>query len=99
MNISIDELKKKINDDSFIAEVSNKYLQHYDRNSNGCIEKKELVKIMKDITKTFFGCEPEQSAIETQFQKIDKDGNNTIDANEFKDFIKEYLKMVVDFVI
>ena len=52
---------------------------------------------MRDIAKTFFGCEPELAAIESQFQKLDKDGNNRIDMSEFKPFIKEYLKMMIQF--
>ncbi len=97
MNISLEELKNKINDDGFITEVAKKYFQHYDRNSNGSIDKKELVKIMKDISKIYFGCEPEKGAIETQFHNLDKDRNNNIDFLEFKAFIKEYLKMIVEF--
>ena len=52
---------------------------------------------MTDISNTYFGCPPEKSAIEDQFQKLDKDKNDRIDFNEFKDFIKEYLQMVVEF--
>ena len=97
MNISKDELTKKINDKGFINEVAKKYFEHYDLNTNSYIEKKELVKIMTDISNTYFGCPPEKSAIEDQFQKLDKDKNDRIDFNEFKNFIKEYLQMVVEF--
>ena len=99
MNISKEELPKKINDDNFITEVSKKYFYNYDKNINSFIEKKELVKIMKDISMTFFGCEPEKGAIESQFKKLDKDKNEKIDFSEFKAFIKDYLKMVVEYVI
>ena len=98
MNISKKDLPKKIKDDSFITEVSKKYFYNYDKNTNSYIEKAELVKIMKDISLTFFGCEPEKGAIEEQFKKLDKDKNDKIDFNEFKGFIKEYLTMIVQYV-
>ena len=97
MNISKEELSKKINDDNFITEVAKTYFSHYDKNLNKSLEKKEIMIIMKDISKTYFGCEPENSAIETQFQKLDKDRNNKIDFQEFKHFIKEYLDMLVSY--
>ena len=53
---------------------------------------------MKDISLTFFGCEPEKGAIEEQFKKLDKDKNAKIDFNEFKAFIKEYLTMIAQYV-
>ena len=49
---------------------------------------------MKDIAITFYGCEPEKGAIESQFEQLDKDKNNKIDIKEFKQFIKDYLKMI-----
>ena len=45
MNISKDELTKKINDKGFINEVAKKYFEHYDLNTNSYIEKKELKKL------------------------------------------------------
>jgi len=50
------------------------------------------MKAMHDIAKTFYGCEPEKTAIEDQFHKLDKDKSNALDFNEFKTFIKEYIK-------
>ena len=52
---------------------------------------------MKDISRTFYGCEPEASAIETQFEKLDKDKSKGIDFNEFKSFIRNYIKMLIEF--
>ena len=97
MNISRDELAKKIKDDNFIGQVAKKYFDSYDKNGNCFIEKKELVNVMSDISATYFGCKPEASAIESQFKKLDKDRNAKIDFVEFKLFIKEYLKMIVEF--
>ena len=96
MNISKDELARKIKDDNFISEVAKKYFVNYDKNTNSYIEKKELMTIMTDISKTYFGCAPEKVAFESQFNKFDKDKNNKIDFSEFKGFIKEYLKMIVE---
>ena len=36
----------------------------------------DRLKIMTDIAKVFYGCEPEKAAIETQFKKLDKSGKN-----------------------
>ena len=97
MNISKSELANKIKDDNFITQVSKKYFLNYDKNGDNFIVKKELTNVMTDISKTFFGCEPEKAAIETQFKKLDKDKNDKIDFGEFKSFIKEFLKMIVEF--
>ena len=96
MEINKEELVSKVNDDFFITQVAQKYFQFYDKNRNNNIEKKELKKIMSDIAKTFYGCEPEKDAIETQFKNLDKDNNNSIDFNEFKTFIKNYIKMLIE---
>ena len=97
MEINMNNLAEKIKDESFINEVSKNYFNHYDKNHNNSLEKSELLKIMKDISKTFFGCIPEKGAIESQFESLDKDKNNRIDFVEFKVFIKDYLKMIVEF--
>ena len=96
MEINKEDLMNKANDDSFITQVAQKYFQFYDKNTNNSIDKKELKKIMKDIAKTFYGCEPEKEAIEEQFKNLDKDNNNSIDFNEFKTFIKDYIKMLLE---
>ena len=96
MNINKDELAKKIYDDSFVTKVTKKYFDHYDKNSNRFLEKNELLEVMKDIAKTIFGCDPEKGALESQFEKLDKDKNNKIDLSEFKPFIREYLEMMVN---
>ena len=94
MNIDKEELAKKINDDAFVTQVTKKYFEHYDKNCNKYIEKRELLNVMKDISKTIFGCDPEKGALESQFEKLDKDKNNKIDITEFKPFIKDYLEMI-----
>ena len=97
MEITKEDLVNKINDESFITQVAEKYFNFYDKNGNGSLEKKELIKIMNSIAKTFYGCEPEKGAIEEQFEKLDKDKNNTIDFNEFKSFIQDYIRMLIEF--
>ena len=97
MDFNKDELVKRIDDDSFITEVAEKFFRYYDKNKNSIIEKNELIRTMKDISRTFYGCEPEASAIETQFEKLDKDKNKGIDFNEFKSFIRNYIKMLIEF--
>ena len=97
MDFNKDELVKRIDDDSFITEVAEKFFGYYDKNKNSIIEKNELIRAMKDISRTFYGCEPEASAIETQFEKLDKDKSKGIDFNEFKSFIRNYIKMLIEF--
>ena len=97
MDLNKDELVNKINDDSFITQVAEKFFKYYDLNKNNLIEKKELMKAMHDIAKTFYGCEPEKTAIEDQFHKLDKDKSNALDFNEFKTFIREYIKMLAEY--
>ena len=97
MDINKDELISRINDDAFVTQVAEKYFKYYDINMNSIIEKNELLRAMKDIAKTFYGCEPEKSAIESQFEKLDKDKSKGIDFKEFKLFIKNYIKMLIEF--
>ena len=97
MELNKDELINRIDDDAFVTEVAEKFFRYYDKNTNSIIEKNELLRAMKDIAKTFYGCEPEKSAIETQFQKLDQDKSKGIDFNEFKKFIKNYIKMLIEF--
>ena len=97
MKLNKDELIKRIDDDTFVTEVAEKFFRYYDINTNSIIEKNELLRAMKDIAKTFYGCEPEKNAIETQFQKLDQDKSKGIDFNEFKKFIKNYIKMLIEF--
>ena len=97
MELNKDELIKRIDDDAFVTDVAEKFFRHYDINTNSIIEKNELLRAMKDIAKTFYGCEPEKNAIETQFQKLDQDKSKGIDFNEFKKFIKNYIKMLIEF--
>ena len=97
MDFNKDELVKRIDDDSFITEVAEKFFRYYDKNKNSIIEKNELIRAMKDISRTFYGCEPEASAIETQFEKLDKDKSKGINFNEFKSFIRNYIKMLIEF--
>ena len=97
MDLNKDELVNKINDDSFITQVAEKFFKYYDLNKNNLIEKKELKKAMHDIAKTFYDCEPEREAIEDQFEKLDKDKSNALDFNEFKIFIQEYIRMLSEY--
>ena len=52
--------------------------------------------IMRDISKEIFNCEPERIALETEFEKLDKDKNNKIDISEFSYFIKQYLNLIMN---
>ena len=98
MDVSIDkkELAIKIKDESFVNDVTKKYFTYYDLNTNRFLEKNELLNIMKDISRTYFRCQPEKDALEFQFSKLDKDKNNKLDIGEFKPFIREYLQMLLD---
>ena len=97
MDINKEELISHLNDDNYITKVAQRYFKYYDKNVNSLIEKNELLEVMTDIAKTFYNMLPEKSAVEEQFQKLDLDKNNGIDFNEFKSFIHEYLKMLIEF--
>ena len=51
--MNMKNLSEKIKDDGFINEVAKNYFNHYDKNHNNSLEKKELLKIRKDIARTF----------------------------------------------
>ena len=97
MNFNKAELEQKIKDEEFVNQVTKTYFSHYDENANRFIEKNELLKVMRDISKSLYGCEPEKGAVEFQFEQLDKDKNNKIDISEFKSFIRDYLEMIVNF--
>ena len=97
MDFNREDLINKKNDEAFITQIAEKYLLFYDKNKNSSLEKKELIKIMNDIAKVFYGCEPEKAALEKQFDKLDKDKNKTLDFNEFKSFIHDYISMLIEF--
>ena len=97
MRLNKDELINNINDDNFITKVAKDFFIFYDKNTDSTIGKDELLKVMTDIAQTFYNTSPEKDAVEDQFEKIDVDKNRAIDFNEFKTFIKEYIKMLIEF--
>ena len=96
MDVNKNEIIERRNDDAFIDELTRKIFIYYDLNKNNYIEKNELMNAMRDISKKIFNTEPEQSAVETEFKKLDKDNNNLIDILEFRTFVKQYLNLVIN---
>ncbi len=96
MDINKKELAKRITDDAFIESITQKLFHRYDLNKNNFLEKDELMNIMRDVAKEVFNCEPEDVALETEFEKLDKDKNNKIDISEFSYFIKQYINLVMN---
>ena len=76
MDVDKNEIIERINDDAFIDELTRKIFIYYDLNKNNYIEKNELMNAMRDVSRKIFDTEPEQSAVETEFQKLDTDNNN-----------------------
>ena len=96
MDIDKNEVIGRINDDEFINDLTHRIFIHYDVNGDNFIEKKELKNIMRDVAHKIFNTEPEQSAIETEFQKLDTYHDNLIDILEFKTFVKQYLNLLIN---
>ena len=96
MDVNKNEIIERRNDDAFIDELTRKIFIYYDLNKNNYIEKNELMNAMRDISKKIVNTEPEQSAVETEFKKLDKDNNNLIDILEFRTFVKQYLNLVIN---
>ena len=96
MDVDKNEIIERINDDEFIDKLTRKIFIYYDLNKNNYIEKNELMNAMRDVSRKIFNTEPEQSAVETEFKKLDKDNNNLIDILEFRTFVKQYLNIVIN---
>ena len=67
-----------------------------DIDGSGCIEQRELEKIMAQICMDMGAEIPSKEDVQEVLDDLDEDGNKTIEVNEFKAFIKDILKGMIE---
>ena len=63
--------------------------QQYDTDDNGCLDKQETKRFIRETLKEMGGQEFTDEEFETIFQEFDKDGNGTIEKDEMAIFIRK----------
>ena len=67
-----------------------------DIDGSGCIEQPELEKIMAQICMDMGAEIPSKEDVQEVLDDLDQDGNKTIEVGEFKAFIKDILKGMIE---
>ena len=67
-----------------------------DKNKNGKIEKKELYQCMKDVADGLGAPLPKREEVENMFKTLDIDRSGTLDFNEFKVYVKDNMKKLIN---
>ena len=67
-----------------------------DIDGSGCIEQPELEKIMAQICMDMGAEIPSKEDVQEVLDDLDEDGNKTIEVGEFKAFIKDILKAMIE---
>ena len=89
------ELKKhiftQINDDKVFNPIAEEAFKAVDTDNSNYIDKNEFKECSLQVAKGFGFENPSQSAIEEIYNKLDADGNGTIELDEFKKYVKEII--------
>ena len=91
-----ERMKKQLEDDAYLTEISKKPFEQADINKNGEIDIKELKACMIEIAQGMGTEIPKNKVVVEEFYNLDKDKNKTIDFNEFKTFIKNNMIKIID---
>ena len=91
-----ERMKKQLEDDAYLTEISKKPFEQADKNKNGEIDVKELKACMIDIAQGMGTEIPKNKVVVEEFYNLDKDKSKTIDFNEFKTFIKNNMIKIID---
>ena len=91
-----ENIRKQLNDDTYLTFITRKSFDSADKNKNGAIDIKELKACMIDIAHGMGRPIPDDEIAKREFVYLDKDRNNTIDFEEFKQFVKKNMLMMID---
>ena len=86
---------KQLNDDDYLTNITRKLFEKADKNHNGTIEIKELKSCMISVAQGLGKDIPKEEVVKEEFYHLDKDNNELIDFNEFKDFVKKNMLTVI----
>ena len=98
MNNETDEevIKGIINDERKLNVLTQIAFKTVDIDGSGCIEQPELEKIMAQICMDMGAEIPSKEDVQEVLDDLDQDGNKTIEVGEFKAFIKDILKGMIE---
>ena len=88
-------IKKILNDDNILSEVTKRSFDEVDTNHSGKIDLKELTEILNQISVDFKAEPPTDEELTQVFNVLDTDKSGTIDFIEFKALIKEVLEAML----
>ena len=98
MNNETDEevIKGIIADERKLNVLTQIAFKTVDIDGSGCIEQPELEKIMAQICMDMGAEIPSKEDVQEVLDDLDQDGNKTIEVGEFKAFIKDILKGMIE---
>ena len=91
-----ENLRKQLNDDAYLTEISRNSFDSADKNHNGTIDIKELKSCMIEMAQGLGNAIPKEEIIKREFYDLDKDKNKKIDFEEFKAFIKKNMLKIIE---
>ena len=84
------------NDDNLIEKIAKRAFEHVDTDNNKKIDKKELKKIMAQISIEMGAEAPTEEDVEEVLQYTDKDTSGGIEFEEFVKIIKDILRSLIE---
>ena len=96
MNTDEEVIKGIIEDERKLNILIQIAFKTVDIDGSGCIEQAELEKIMAQICMDMGAEIPSKEDVQEVLDDLDEDGNKTIEVGEFKAFIKDILKAMIE---
>ncbi len=96
MNTDEEVIKGIIEDERKLNILTQIAFKTVDIDGSGCIEQAELEKIMAQICMDMGAEIPSKEDVQEVLDDLDEDGNKTIEVGEFKAFIKDILKAMIE---
>jgi Ca2+-binding EF-hand superfamily protein len=96
MNTDEEVIKGIIEDERKLNILTQIAFKTVDIDGSGCIEQPELEKIMAQICMDMGAEIPSKEDVQEVLDDLDEDGNKTIEVGEFKAFIKDILKAMIE---
>ena len=96
MNKGEEVIKEILNDERKLNVLTKIAFQAVDKDGSKVIEQAELEKIMAQICMDMGAEVPSKEDVQEVLFDLDSDGNKTIEIGEFKAFIKDILKGMIE---
>ena len=85
----MEKLKEKGIDEKALDQMVETTFKQADLNSNSTLERNELAILLKSVYGTLGLSPPEESEIDEEFKRLDKNKDDKISKEEFKVFVKD----------